>query len=142
MMTTIFDAIVRSDRNGTGAAGETFAKDLLERSGYDAQKRTERYCGDLRAVEPATGEFWNIEVKTAKRRPDGRHTFQLMTDSGTDYRYSDYVLLLAICGSGVVVPFLIPVNYLKRRGAKTITLPKNLNASKWSHFRIKGKVKL
>lgn len=142
MITTFFEAIVKSDRNGTGAAGETFAQDLLKKAGYEVNKNAERKRGDLRAVEPETGEFWNVEVKTAKRRPDGKYCFQLIVEGQTDYRYSDYVILLAVNTNGIVIPFLIPVPFLKRRGAKTITLPANFNSSKWSHFRIKSKVRL
>jgi hypothetical protein len=142
MMTTIFEAIVKSDGRGRGAAGETFAAELLKSSGYDVVKRDEPKCGDLRAADINTGEFWNIEVKTAKRRPDGRFCFHLYENGKTDYRYSDYVLLIAVLSAGKVASFLIPVKVLKRRGAKTITLPKNLNSSRWSHYRVKRTVNL
>lgn len=142
MIATIFDAIVRSDRHGRGAAGETFASDMFKDAGYKVKRHKHMSrLGDLRVIHPDTGEFWDVEVKTARRREDGRWCFQLITDT-QDYRHANYVLLLAVSSNGIVSPFLIPTDYLKRRGAKTITLPKNPNASVWSHFRVKWTVRL
>lgn len=140
MIATIFEAIVKSDRNGRGAAGETFAADLLKKAGYDVQKPNARKTGDLRAVDIRTGEFWRVEVKTALKRPDGKFCFHLV-QRGTDYRYSDYVVLIAVMPGGKVASFLIPVDVLKKRGAKTITIS-NLNSGYWSHFRVKRTVQL
>lgn len=139
-MITIFDAIVKADGHGRGAAGEAFARHLLHESGYAAHKTVCRKCGDVRAINTQTGEFWNIEVKTSKKRPDGKFTFHLI-QKGTDYRYSDYVLLVAVLTAGKVATFLIPVDLLARRGVKSITVS-NLNSGYWSHFRVKGTVKL
>lgn len=137
MNTTIFDSIAQNDRNERGFAGEYFARQLLRKSGYIAERIAVKKSGDVRAVHPGTGEMWNVEVKTARRRNDGKFCYQLLTDK-QDYRHSDYVLLLAVCGNGIVVTFLIPVDVLERRGAKTITLPPNLNTSAWSHYRVKS----
>lgn len=140
MMTTIFEAIVKSDRNGRGAAGETFAAELLKAAGYDVVRRGKTRQGDLRAADKTTGEFWNIEVKTAAKRPDGKFTFQLVVDGQTNYRHADYVLLLAVSSNGVVAPYLIKTELLSDR--KTITLPANANNSKWADFRVKRTVRL
>lgn len=140
MIATIFDAIVKSDGHGRGAAGETFAAELLKSAGYEVQKPDARKRGDLRAIDAATGEFWKVEVKTAKRRDDHKFCFQLLNRT-QDYRHSDYVLLLAVMPGGKVASFLIPVDVLKRRGIKSITVS-NLNSGYWSHFRVKGTVTL
>lgn len=142
MITNFFEAIVKSDRNGMGVAGETYASHLLKKAGYDVRKNDNKFCGDLRAADLKTGQCWNIEVKTAKKRPDGKFCFQLIVDGQTDYRYSDYVLLLAVNTNGIVISYIIPVPVLKRRGAKTITLPANLNNCKWAYYRVKSKVRL
>lgn len=141
MIPTIFDAIVRSDRNGRGAAGETFASDLLKAAGYDVEKRVEKKCGDLRAADTTTGEFWNIEVKTAKQRPDGKFCFQLVNKT-QDYRHSDYVLLLAILRGGKVASFLIKTKTLQKQGVRKSLTISNVNSGMWSDFRVKRTVKL
>lgn len=140
MIATIFDAIVKSDGHGRGAAGETFAAELLKAAGYEVRKPDARKRGDLQAIDAATGEFWKVEVKTAKRRDDNKFCFQLLNRT-QDYRHSDYVLLIAVMPGGKVASFLIPVEVLKRRGAKSITVT-NLNSGYWSHFRVKGTVTL
>lgn len=139
MIETFFEAIVKSDRRGRGAAGETFAEDLFKKAGYEVRK-SRKHEGDLKAIDTDTGELWNIEVKTAWKRPDGKFTFQLIVDGHTDYRHADYVLLLAVSSNGVVAPYLIKTENLQDR--KTITLPANMNNSKWSHFRVKRTVRL
>lgn len=139
MLATIFDAIAQDDRHERGFAGEFFARKLLERAGYAVERQRKRKAGDLKA-EDVDGHSWKIEVKTAKRRPDGKFAFQLANQGKTDVNHADYLVLVAVCGNGVVVTYLIPTAVLANR--KTITLPKNLNTSKWSHFRVKAQVRL
>lgn len=145
MITTIFQAIVKSDRRGRGAAGETFAEDLFKKAGYEVRRRKEKTrSGDLQVIDKGTGEFWNVEVKTAKQRPDGKYCFQLICNSSTahtDYRYSDYVVLLAILPGGKVASYLISSKILESHGAKSITIS-NVNAGKWTDYRIKRTVRL
>lgn len=137
MIATIFDAIPPGDRHERGFAGEFFARKMLEHAGYGVERQQKKKRGDLRAFDDT--REWKIEVKTAKRRPDGKFAFHLI-QKGTDFRHSDYVLLVAVCGNGVIVTYLIPTRVLGAR--KTITLPKNLNVSKWADYRVKGAARL
>jgi len=141
MITTIFDAMIQSDRRGRGAAGETLAQDLLCRAGYEVRKyppKSKR--GDLQVIEINTGEVWAVEVKTAKRRSDGKWCFQLLNKS-QDYRHADYVLLVAVLSGGKTAEYLIPVSALERHGLKCLTIS-NVNSGKWTDYRVKGLVSL
>lgn len=142
MIATIFDAIPQGDRHERGSAGEFFARKMLERAGYAVERPKKCKQGDLRVVDNNTGEFWNIEVKTARRRPDGKFAFQLVGtgNARTNCKHADYLMLVAVCGNGIVVTYLIPTRILARR--KTITLPKNLNRSKWADYRVKRTITL
>jgi hypothetical protein len=139
MIATIFDAIPDT-RHERGFAGEFWARKMLERAGYTVERQTMRKSGDLLATDTTKDQSWKIEVKTAKRRPDGKFAFQLRVGNKTDCKHADYVLLVAVCGNGVVITYLIPVRVIGPR--KTITLPKNLNLSKWSDYRVKGAARL
>ncbi len=102
-----------------GAAGEVMALLLLERSGYEVVVTSRRgHCGDLRAIDPATGEAWRIEVKTARRRRS--HYVFLLRNKTADLE-ADYVLLLPVLRSGRVVPFLVPVSEFSA-GQQTFTM--------------------
>lgn len=140
MIATIFDAIDAGDRSERGFAGEFFARKLFEKAGYGVERPKQRKCGDL-IVHADRGDI-KVEVKTARRRADGKFTFQLVGtgNARTNCHHADFVFLVAVCGNGIVVTYLIPTRVLGSR--KTITLPTNLNKSKWSHFRTKGTVKL
>lgn len=140
---TIFDGIPAGNRSERGFAGEYFARHTLQRAGYVVTIPTEKKRGDLRVTDIFTGEVWKVEVKTARRRPDGRWSFQLKVKCGkgnrTDYRHSDYVMLLAVIGGGKVASYLIPVSKLGNRNTVTIS---NLNSGMWTDYRIKERVKL
>lgn len=94
-----------------GRAGETMARLMLERSGYDVVT-SNRHGGDFVAISRATGEMWRVEVKTSRRTKNGQYQFLLRKNDRygtTDHRSADIVLLLAIRKSGVAVPFVVPV---------------------------------
>lgn len=100
-----------SDRTHTavGAMGEQTAAALLRQSGYTVSHtgRGERR-GDLRAVDPTTGEMWRVEVKTARRSKSGRWKWSLRKPGHTDIGDADIVLLLAVLKSGRAVVFVVP----------------------------------
>lgn len=100
-------------RKGIGTLGERLAGGLLEQSGYEVSypKIGER-CGDIRAVNRATGEIHRVEVKTARRGSDGQWRFNLRKKGHTDITHADQVILLAALPSGRCVPFVIPVTAL------------------------------
>ena len=107
-------------RQGIGALGEMVARRLFENAGYEVS-RAERRQGDLRIIQPQTGEVRQIEVKTSRRASDRRYHFTLWKKGKTDYRDADTVLLLAVLKSGDVVPFVIPVSALGERSQITIS---------------------
>jgi hypothetical protein len=139
MIAAIFDGIPANKRTERGFAGEYYARHMFAQAGYTVERQKRRKSGDLLVTDEANREV-KIEVKTAKKRPDGKFAFQLRVGCKTDCKYSDYVCLVAVHGDGVVSVFLIPVRVLGSRN--TITLPNNLNLSKWSDYRVKGAVRL
>lgn len=138
---TIFDGIEPGNRSERGFAGEYFARHTIQNSGYVVTIQREKKRGDLQVADIFTGECWKVEVKTARRRKDGKWTFQVKGtgNARTDYRHSDYVMLLAVIGGGKVASYLIPVSKLGTRNTITIS---NLNAGKWTDYRVKEQVKI
>lgn len=138
---TIFDGIAPGARSERGFAGEYFARHFFNRYGFIAEKQSERKRGDLRVIEPVTGQVWKVEVKTAHRRPDGKWCFQIIGtgNASTDYRHADYLFLLALLSGGKIATYLIPTKHLKNR--KTITIS-NVNKGMWTDYRVKGRVTL
>lgn len=123
---TLFDLesrLANRSHNAVGALGERTAWLLFEKAGY-AVNRAGAHRGDLRVIRPDTGEFANVEVKTARRCKDGKWRFTLIVGKNgekTDHRDADYVLLLPVLSSGQAVPFLIPVDVLANQRQAVIT---------------------
>lgn len=121
----------RLPRNTAGNAAEEYALQLLEKSGYEARKCLK---SDFQVINPETGEFWLLEVKSAQRRPDGKYVFQLL-NAGTDYRHSTMLLLLAILKAENPVPFVIPTDEFTIRSTIVITSHPLDYAGMWSEYR-------
>lgn len=127
-----------------GTYGEIIAASLFEKSGYDVAttgRGTKR--GDLRVYDALTGEFWDVEVKTARAGKDKRFQFCLRRDGGmTDCGHADYVVLLAALPSGRCIPFLIPVSKLGTKKKLTIPADPEKSAGNWTEFRLVGEMRL
>jgi len=127
-----------------GTYGEIIVAALFEQSGYDVAttgRGTKR--GDLRVFDALTGEFWDIEVKTARPNKTGRFQFCLRRDGGMcDCGHADYVVLLAALPSGRCITFLIPVAKLGTYKTLTITADPEKYAGKWKEFRLSGEMRL
>ena len=109
-------------RHSVGALGERIAANLLEKAGYSVSfTHPGERRGDLRVCNPTTGEVHHIEVKTARRGKDGKWRFTLVKDGATDFRDSDFVLLLAVLKTGKTTLFFIPVPELGQRRQICIT---------------------
>lgn len=125
-----------------GRYGELHAAALLERLGYRVENvSSQAHCGDLRVVKPETGETWRVEVKTSRRVKTGCRShgwqFCLSKPGHTDHRNSDFVLLLAVRGSGAVVCFLIPTYALGKTAKIIINSKSPLEyKGKWSPWRM------
>lgn len=127
-----------ADRSHTavGLMGERWLLNQLERVGYSVSlTHPGERRGDLRVINPNTGEITLIEVKTARRGKDGKWRFTLVKRGKTDHRRADYVALLAVTISGLVVPFLVPVAQIEHQRQAVITsYPLDYNG-KLSPFR-------
>lgn len=102
-------------RRNIGTWGELTVYNKLEQAGWNVSFCHYEKRGDLRAVNPDTGELLYLEVKTARQGRDKKWRFTLVKDGCTDYRDSDRVILLAVLKSGEVVPFIIPVSEIPAR---------------------------
>lgn len=125
-----------------GGAGERHAAHLFEKLGYHVEMTGKlRHCGDLRVTKPETGETWRVEVKTSRRVKTSLTNygwqFCLRKPGNTDCGYSDFVLLLAVRGSGDVVCFLIPTRELGQRKIIVINAKSPLEyRGMWSPWRV------
>jgi hypothetical protein len=134
----LFDVMSLSNPTcrAVGAHGEVLARHMLCRSGYEvATTGRGARRGDLLAIAPDTGEFWRVEVKTARRCKDGKWRFTLVKNGHTDHRDSDVVLLLAVTITGHAVPFLIPVADILNAWQITITSTPTEYTGKYARYR-------
>lgn len=106
---------------GLGAAGEVWALKWLGSFGWNVQLKE---AGSDLVLVNNLGELSTIEVKTA-RRTKGYEQWQfcLYKSRKTDYRVSDYLILLALLGSQRVVPFVVPTSELGNIQKITISHP-------------------
>jgi len=123
-----FHAIFRyasMSKKQLGAAGERIACEALNHAGYDAKVTNFANYGDITVCDDgAAGGEIDIEVKTATRNSRGQWCFTLCKNDkygGTNCRNCDFVILLCIGKSGVVLPFVIPIHAI--RGKRAITIP-------------------
>lgn len=130
--------IAASDKTTvTGALGEIVVKEYLnEQARYSANQRKFAKLGDLWVLDKTTGEMLKIEVKTSKRGKRGKYQFCLRKSDKhgvTNIDHADYVVLLCVGLSGLMIPFVIPTGDLS---VKKVCL-KNLNSkkSKYSKYR-------
>jgi len=123
--------------------GERTAAQLLEHSNYlvSFTRRGERR-GDLRAVDPSTGQIHLVEVKTARRCKDGKWRFTLFLKNKIDHRHADTVMLLAVLESGRVIPFVIPINILQDQRQAVITSHPETYTGKLAAYRSQGVIQL
>lgn len=96
-----------------GNAGERLAIALFRDFGFLAEKITERYSGDVRVIDPETGEILRIEVKIARQSKCKREKWQfcLNKQGFTSCSYSDFCLLIAVFRGGTCC-YLVPSSEL------------------------------
>lgn len=117
-----FGALVypKPSRYSLGWMGEVTVQQRLSHLGYHVTP-ARRAEGDLRVIDPATGQILRIEVKTALRSIDHKWRFTLIKSGCTDYRHSNLVVLLAVLDDYTYIPFSIPVAVLSDRSQLCIT---------------------
>lgn len=122
-------------RHGLGQIGEYVASLLLKASGYDISHNHCDQRGDLIAWHPS-GKTYRVEVKTARKSSDGAWRFCLWKKGKTDYRHSDFIVLLAVTKSGDCIPFVIPTSDIKKKiTVIAITSNPRTYGGKWSIYR-------
>jgi len=99
-----------------GTLGEYAAMCLLRNAGYTVSNtRPGQHRGDLRVIDPETGEVLIVEVKTARQNSSKKWSFCLFREGKTDYRHADILIALAVLKSGDVIPFVIPTSAIPFR---------------------------
>ena len=119
-----------------GALGESHAGDKLREKGWLVDVPTDKRCGDLRLIDPYTGEILKAEIKTARLGSRNRWQFCLRKNhpSGrakTDCAKSDVVILQCVAITGLVVTYVIPAWALNGRNSIEIVRGRE---SKWQHY--------
>lgn len=136
-------ALADRNRRGMGIAGERTAQAMLERAGY-LVSRAPIHHGDLKAIDPDTGQVWFIEVKTARRSKDKKWRFPLKPggNARTAPWFADVVCLLAVMPSCRVIPFIVPIGQLLYQCQAVITSHPETYAGKLAQYRQIGGLKL
>lgn len=97
--------------NEIGTHGEQYVERLFREAGYIVRNCSKtHFSGDLCIVDPATGETFKIEVKTARQDNRGCYGFCTRKAGMTDCSYSDFVALLCIDKHGNHFTYLVPVS--------------------------------
>lgn len=128
-----------ANHRALGMLGEYHAREKLREAGYLVEFVTARKVGDLRVVNPQTGEIVRVEVKTARSGNDGMWQFCLSrtNKTGSDKTNcgnADITILQCVVGkAGLVVAYAIPSKILA--GMRKINLRTVGSArSKWSKY--------
>ncbi|MDX2078596.1 MAG: hypothetical protein SFZ02_19345 [bacterium] len=130
-----------------GGFGEWLAQREFERLGYLVTIPTQKMQGDLKVIDPETGDVKLVEIKTAKRSQCGWQ-FCLNKREGNHYKtkctYANITILQLVGDSGLVVAYAIPSALLegvKGTSFRRITPTKrNRWAGYVSDYRIFGGV--
>lgn len=121
-----------------GAVGERFAQEQFEKAGYVVSIPTEKKAGDLRVMNPITGEVMRVEVKTGRDGVDGRWQFCITRRIGkrnkTDCHHADVVVVQAVSSvTGLVVTYVIPTGELDGQAIMRLSQAGSAR-SKWARF--------
>lgn len=121
-------------RMSIGNLGEKLVGLVLPDGWLKYQERTP-FEGDMRIYRQDTGEILTLEIKASKRGKRGDWQFCLNKSGHTSCSHVDYVILLCVCTSGLIVPFVIPAPLVKHTSSISIrTFPTDYRG-KYSPFR-------
>lgn len=127
----------QSSHYDIGSAGEKLALAMFEDAGYMARKP--KYHGtDLEVRDPKTGEFFEVEIKTATRS-ESRKSWQfcLNKPKHASLSHSAYVLLILIAEK-TVFTYLIPTAFFAGTKQFTISSHPTSYRGKAARFRNRG----
>jgi hypothetical protein len=140
------DKLSNRSHLAVGALGEQWVCKTLDTCGYDvATVGNQPRRGDLVAINRATGETWQVEVKTARRGADGCYRWNLVKDDKhghTDCNDADVLVLLAVEGSGKPVVFVVPVADVGERKTLQIRGDARAYEGQWARYRQTRKIEL
>jgi len=123
-----------------GSYGEQYIYNALTQDGYFCQKTAlERRSGDLRVLDTRTGEWLQIEVKTAFCDYNGQYGFCLRKTNHTSITYSDFVILLLIDKHLTHYKYIIPCGLLQTQFLRITTHPIRY-AGKYSPFLVRQNI--
>lgn len=123
-------------RHVLGTQGEQLVYRAISQLGYKVTYTRRGWeHGDLRAIQPETGEILNIEVKTARQACDGKWRFTLLKRGCTSHAGVDFVILLAVVEWGKPVPFVIPQKAVAAQHQAVITSDPKRYAGKLACYR-------
>jgi len=119
----------------TGYLGEMVILEALRDSQkYQGSPTKTYHKGDLHVVNRKTGEYFRVEVKTAKRTKNGWQFCLRKHDKygQTNIDDADIVVLLCVGLSGAFWPFVLPKEAF---GAKKKIQIRNLDTTHYSEYR-------
>lgn len=117
-----------------GAWGERYAQTQLERLGFKVERSTVKN-GDLRVLQPDTGEIARYEIKTARANVKGRYQATVRKSGHACLDGADYVLLIIRTSATFLYFYLIPCAEIT--GSQiTITSHPLDYSGKWSTYRL------
>lgn len=104
-----------------GFFGEKVAQALFQDAGYKAWKPDSYHGIDLNVVDKKTGEFFTVEVKTARQSERLKSwQFCLNKPKNCSSCNSDYILLILIAEKGIFT-YLIPSAFLGKTKSFTVS---------------------
>jgi hypothetical protein len=127
----------QSKHYDVGNAGEKLALAMFEDAGFLARKP--KYHGtDLEIRDPKTGEFFEVEIKTATRS-ESRKSWQFCLNKPKHASLSNsaYVLLILIAEK-TVFTYLIPSGFFNKTKQFTISSHPETYKGKAARFRNRG----
>ncbi len=136
--------LVDASHTVLGLLGEHLAALRFRAAGYHVTAAERgRKVGDLRVADKSSGEFWRVEVKTARATRDrsGRKwRFVLWKRDHTSHKNTDYVLLIAYDEKPIF--FLIPSRAVHSQNAVVISSRPGRYNGRFAKYRAEGALKL
>lgn len=131
----------KTSRIALGVWGEKYATRRLRKLTTIARAivHYKRYAGDIQAIT-SNGDILRIEVKTATLAVDGKFHATLKKEGHTDCIGAQFVILLCVVDTQLVIPFIIPTIALGNRRAIAITRNPMSYNGQWSKYRDKWEI--
>jgi hypothetical protein len=119
-----------------GSLGEDYATLKLEKAGYRCKVALKgEKQGDIKVVDPETGEFFRVEVKTARMGSGGDFWFRLYHGKHCTIKSVDYVVLNCVRSSGLVTSFIVPQTEIQAKHAIRLVGRPEVYSGKYAKYR-------